>query len=117
MEKNKENNFWKTALFSGIGPVILTSLTTFLIAYMRLIADRKTEPINFKGFSFSADFQYTLLLSLVIFISLLTLKSIKNGIVKYNDSKQEIETIGPYFSSGNLKGGLVFTENSETNFL
>lgn len=116
MSKSKENNFWKTSFFSGIGPVIFTGLITFSVAYMNLIADGKTKPISFKGFSLSEDVQFILLLSFVVFVVFLTLRSIRNAIVKYNDSKQEIETGGAYYSSGNIKGGLVFTENPETKF-
>ncbi|ASI36882.1 hypothetical protein A0126_18895 (plasmid) [Exiguobacterium sp. N4-1P] len=116
MSKSKENNFWKTSFFSGIGPVIFTGLITFSIAYMNLIADGKTKPISFKGFSLSEDVQFILLLSFVVFIVLLTLRSIRNAIVKYNDSKQETESLGGSFYGGNIKGNLVFRETSEVSF-
>lgn len=113
MVKSKDKSLLKTIFSTNMGPAILTCLTTFSVSYMTLIANGKSIPINFKGFSISKDVQFILFLSISIFFIFLCLRSIKNAIVSYRDSKQE-EYMFAMFSKGNYEQEFIFKADNKT---
>lgn len=89
MKTQKTERTGQKILNSSLTPAILSSVTTFAIAYMNLIANNKAPSITLKGFSFSKELQIAIILPIIALLMFLTFNSIRKAVIKYNDSQQE----------------------------